>query len=235
MAKRPIFLPDKSQKKTKLVSEVMLDFKWHPGVAPSQKKKNIIELHAAAKNQQISSVLEISTKSEDDLGRRLSAFNLSVNTMEHGAILLESAFQGSKVFEGGGPFKDLYGKEGRKIKKDIRLKESGDLQCFRFEGMDWGLEPKTAFYDWLYLNALKKEAELSTQLMKYQGFTDIEFNPKKSINCQARSCALYVALASKNIFKKALEDKNFFIELLNQGLCYCADSTDKQQKLFFNS
>jgi hypothetical protein len=31
------------------------------------------------------------------------------------------------------------------------------------------------------------------RLNKYVGFTDIEFNPSKSINCQARSCALFVS------------------------------------------
>lgn len=29
------------------------------------------------------------------------------------------------------------------------------------------------------------------EFLTFELFTDIEFNPKKSINCQARSCALY--------------------------------------------
>ena len=37
------------------------------------------------------------------------------------------------------------------------------------------------------------------QIRERDGFTDIAFNPKKSLNCQARSAALYVALARDGI------------------------------------
>ena len=53
---------------------------------------------------------------------------------------------------------------------------------FSFDGTDWDLEPKTAFYDWLYLHALKErdnEGDVTQGLQPYGAFTDIEFNPKK--------------------------------------------------------
>ena len=56
------------------------------------------------------------------------------------------------------------------------------------------LIPRTAFYDWLYINALMENADLAEQVMEYDAFTDIEFNPNKSINCQARAAALFVAM-----------------------------------------
>ena len=34
--------------------------------------------------------------------------------------------------------------------------------------------------------------------MNYDIFTDIEFNEKKSINCQARACAIYKSLRLSN-------------------------------------
>ena len=63
-----------------------------------------------------------------------------------------------------------------------------------FEGFKFPLEPKTVFYDWLYINSLVAHRDWLKRLDKYDGFTDIEFNPNKSINCQAKSCALFVSL-----------------------------------------
>ena len=45
-------------------------------------------------------------------------------------------------------------------------------------------------------------------------FTDIEFNPEKSFNCQARSCALYVALLKAGILRDAMTDPESFVEVL---------------------
>lgn len=68
---------------------------------------------------------------------------------------LEMAFQGSKVFAAGGPFTDIYhAKDSRDAKRDPRLKESGPLIGFPFENVNFPLGPKTAFYDWLYINSL---------------------------------------------------------------------------------
>jgi hypothetical protein len=55
------------------------------------------------------------------------------------------------------------------------------------------------FYDWLYLSALYEHREgLRNHIFHYAGFTDIEFNPERSINCQARSCVLLVSLMKKD-------------------------------------
>lgn len=61
--------------------------------------------------------LEISTKSEEPLGRKLSAFHLTLN---HYA--LENVFQSAKVFENGGPYLDLLNVAPREAKHDERLK-----------------------------------------------------------------------------------------------------------------
>ena len=36
------------------------------------------------------------------------------------------------------------------------------------------------FYDWIYINALYKNKEIFNELIKYNAFTDIEFNPNKA-------------------------------------------------------
>lgn len=190
---------------------------WHPGFAPSQKKKNIVALHESAARAGYSPLLEVSTKSEEKVGQHLSAFNLKVRTKQYGMLPLESAFQGSKVFERGGPFTDLYETDVRMAKRDERLKESGRLVGFRFENLVFPLEPKTAFYDWLYISALYEHREwLRDHIFHYAGFTDIEFNPERSINCQARSCALLVTLMKNDWIGDAMSSPGAFIGLLSK-------------------
>lgn len=231
MADRPIFLP--SQRADRLVEEICLSFQWHPGLAASQKKKNVAALHAAAANRGISPVLEVSTKSEELLGQRLSAFNLKVELDEGAVIPLECAFQGSKVFRDGGPFSDLYWGESRAAKRDERLSTSGPLVAFSFDGQQFPLEPKTAFYDWLYLRALYPHREFLRRLDRYEAFSDIEFNPEKSINCQARSCALFVSLSRRSLLDQCARSSTFFIQTLFPDAVQQPHSDkDRQSRMF---
>jgi hypothetical protein len=211
MAERPVFVPVPGE--SELVREIGFELKWHPGFAPVQKQKNVAALHAAAAAAGYSPLLEVSTKSREKLGRHLSAFHLKVRSSK-GEIPLESAFQGSKVFEAGGPFTDLYGVEPRFAKRDPRLRESSSLVAFELHGARFPLEPRTLFYDWLYLNAIFPHRVWLARLNRFAGFTDIEFNPERSLNCQARSCALFVALMAKGLLDRAVESPEAFRMIL---------------------
>ncbi len=211
MATRPVFVPQKKGKL--LVSEVPIDFKWNPGMAASQKKKNITALHAAAKSRGLDRLLEISSKSEDEVGRRLSAFSLKLQVGDR-AIFLECAYQGSKVFRHGGPYTDLFMLLPREAKKDPRLRSSGELIGFEFAGEQFPLSPKNAFYDWLYIRTLFPHRLWISEKVSYQGYTDIEFNPAKSINCQARAFAELMALADRGQLERVGEDFLYFASLL---------------------
>lgn len=213
MAERPIFIPAPND--PALVREIYFRLVWNPGFAPVQKQKNVKALHEAAAAGGYAPLLEVSTKSEEKLGQHLSAFHLKVQSGTHGEIPLECAFQGSKVFERGGPFTDLYTKDVRSAKRDPRLRESGPLVGFKFEDVCFGLQPRTAFYDWLYLGAIFPHREWLTRLLRYKGFTDIEFNPERSINCQARSCALFVSLMVSCRLEGAVESPECFRNLLS--------------------
>jgi hypothetical protein len=216
MAERPIFVP--SPESPELVNEIFFQLEWNSGFAPIQKKKNIAALHASAAKRGFAPLLEVSTKSDSPLGQYLSAFNLKVRSWEFGEIPMECAFQGSKVFETGGPYTDLYTlAEARDARNDNRLRESGRLVGFSFEGTSFSLEPKTAFYDWLYINAISASWKPFSALKQYAGFTDIEFNPYRSINCQARSCALFVTLVSKGALQSAISSPDAFTELLSRS------------------
>lgn len=193
---------------------VSVEFEWFPGLSPSQKQKSIRSLHAAAGRRNVPRVLEISTKSETSLGVALSAFNLQMTTPGGRTASVEALFQSSKVFQDGGPYPDLLEKSSAAARSDLRLRSSGKLTGFRLEGIEWGLQPTTAFYDWLYLNALRQTPHLSDFLMDYDGFTDIEFNPERSLNCQAASAALFVALKRRQELDAALQSPECFLACL---------------------
>ncbi|HEX9063446.1 MAG TPA: hypothetical protein VF941_25010 [Clostridia bacterium] len=211
MAKRPVFISNTNI--CGYVEEKEIEFTWFPGLSKSQKQKSIESLHNAfLKEYPESKVLEISSKSLHPSGVELSAFNLMLSFKDKN-LNVETAFQSSKVFELGGPYLDLLDKTAREAKADERLKSSGKLICFGFNGQKWPLEPKTAFYDWLYLNAVSQNADLADQLIEYTAFTDIEFNPQKSINCQARSAALFVSLKRMGILEDTIDSVENFLKV----------------------
>lgn len=195
-----------------------VDFTWHPGLSATQKKKSVRALHQAACDQlHTRNLLEISTKSECDLGVKLSAFNLQFTTRKNNLTLsVESAFQGSKVFSEGGPYIDLYKADSKSAKIDKRIRNSGRLISFRLFGLEWPLKPITAFYDWVYINALIKNPELADDLDAFDGFTDIEFNPEKSLNCQAHSAALYLSLRRAGTLDYAMSSPTHFLETVGK-------------------
>lgn len=214
MANRPIFVSEST--KDSFINEVNVEFQWFPGMAVSQKQKSINSLHNSASNQGLSPILEISSKSENPLGVRLSAFNLKLRIVENILTTVETAYQGSKVFKNGGPYTDLYNRNSREAKKDERLFESGNLIGFELDGVRWELIPETSFYDWIYINALKQNEDLADGILRYKSFSDIEYNPKKQVSCQARSAAYFVSLSKLNLLNDFLTSKKDFLQLYNQ-------------------
>ena len=183
MAKRPAFFA----REEKVVQDIF-SFEWFSGFAISQKQKSIESLHhAILKADADARPLEISTKSKDAIGISLSAFNLRLNK-----YTLENVFQSAKVFVNGGPYPDLLNVPPKAAKRDERLHNSGNLKAFRYQNEDFPLIPKTVFYDFIYIAAVKNSftADEIKEISSYNYFTDIEFNPTKSINTQARAAAM---------------------------------------------
>lgn len=193
MARRPVYRV--SDGAPYFVCETV-EFTYSGGFAVSQKQKNIAAIHASfGRAHPDARILEISTKSLQPLGVELSAFRLLKEVPSLGCrIPVENVFQGGKVFAEGGPFLDLYEVSPREAKGDPRLRECGQLTSFYFEGEHYHTEPKTAFYDWIYANAVLENGLLAETLAQYDAFSDVEFNPQKSINCQAKAAALFVSL-----------------------------------------
>ncbi len=214
MATRPYFL---SVMNNGFYEEKSAEFEYFSGFAISQKRKSIASLHAAIleKNPE-AKILEVSRKSEHILGTKLSAFNLTLSMSDGSSYPVENIFQSSKVFENGGPFRDILYKTPLEAKRDERLKSSGDLVCFNFSGFEWDLLPRSYFYDYVYINAIARNMELRDELMEFDTFTDIEFNPKVSFNCQARSVAIYVSLRKQNKVREYLSNRDKFREVYEQ-------------------
>lgn len=227
MAQRPVFIPLPSKELG--VLEVIVEFHWSAGMAIVQKQRNVRAIHDAAKKLGFKNLLEVSTRSEINIGKALSAFNLRLHVERMESMSVETAFQGGKVFEEGGPFTDLYLADPRLAKRDPRLRNSGRLTAFSFQNELWPLEPKTAFYDWLYVTALHQNPSLASRILKYDGFTDIEFNSRKSFSTQARSCALYVTLQRSGKFEEALASKDAFLRYVR--MAYSAQDLEEPRLL----
>ncbi|KJJ98025.1 hypothetical protein UB44_15625 [Burkholderiaceae bacterium 26] len=216
MATRPIFMPSLSG--PLLVSTELIEFHWFPGMAKSQAQKSIDSLHEKARQLlHVDRVLEISSKSKEEYGVKLSAFNLMITTPRR-EYSLECAYQASKVFERGGPFKDLLNVKSIDAKRDPRLTQFGRLTKFQWYGTDWPLQPRTAFYDWLYINALHRQPDLAQVVLGYRAFSDIAFNPERSINCQAYAAALYVSLHERGLLtEEVLKDQKQYLSVIDTG------------------
>lgn len=209
MAIRPVFV-------VSLNSEYCIrentEFEFFRGLSNKQKQKSINSLHQAFRLKNPDKrILEISTKSENELGVQLSAFNLIIKTKQGKEFSVESAFQASKVFERGGPYKELLYVPSKIAKKDERLKNSGRIVAFELNNRRFTTEPKTYFYNWLYINTLSLHSDLAEQILEYTAFTDISFNPQKSINCQAEAAAIYVSLHKQGLLEEALQDEKTFL------------------------
>lgn len=213
MAVRPVYIPKNSAPFYDIVN---IEFKWNGGFAVSQKQKNIRAIHDGFRLiYPNTNPLEISSKSLIETGVKLSAFNLMKYVPElERSIPVENVYQAGKVFENGCQYTDLMLVSPKNAKRDERLKNSGRLIKFRFNGQDFPLVPESLFYDYIYLNAVLENKELAQKITEYSGFTDIEFNPQKSTSTQAKSAAVYVALSNLGLLEK-IKDYNSFVFLFD--------------------
>lgn len=212
MAKRPVFAAG-DQNHAVYCQEV--EFEWHAGLSDAQKRRCVASLHGAyLSGRPGKRVLEISSKSEEPLGVQLSAFNLTKYAPSVGRpVPVECLFQGSKVFSQGGPYTEMYAGRPIDAKRDPRLKTSGALMRYCCEGRDFPTWPMTAFYNWLWCSALLEHPDLAEQLLEYDAFTDIVFNPEKSRNTQAEAAAVFVSLARRGLLGE-IADFDCFVKLL---------------------
>ena len=56
-------------------------------------------------------------------------------------------------------------------------------------------------------HSFKSKQKFKSLILNYEAFTDIEFNPEKSLNCQAYSAALYSSMVHNKILNNNKEYK----------------------------
>lgn len=216
MATRPVYIVNNNN----YIEKKIIEFEWIKGMHISRKLLCSKSLQKSASEElqiDISNFLEISSCADIELGKNLSAFNLKTNFENSDKIYsVESAFQSSKVFQNGGPYKELIHSNSKDAKKDPRIKNSGELLHFEFMGKKIDADGTTIFYDWLYINVLLKNTDLHKSILKYRVFTDIAFNPQKMLNTQAFSIALFVALKLKNIDMSDFRNFEVFKEVTKE-------------------
>ena len=189
--------------------EKIIEYTFVPGFAPSQRIKNVINLNDSINSKYPGlRTLEVSTKSDTELGKKLSAFNLKLD-----GKYIESIFQSSKVFNDGIQYINLINEKPIDAKRFIQSLPKKEITKFKYNGIEYPIEPKSMFYDFIYICALRNIPEVSSALKQYDIFTDIEFNYKKSINCQARACAIYSYLLKINKVDEYLNNIELFKSL----------------------
>lgn len=153
------------------------------------------------------------------LGAKLSAMHLNKRTLK-GITTVESAFQSSRIYGDGakriGPFPEYRFLPGRECKKLVKeaAKEMHSYQ-YELDGLTFYAPAHhiSQFYDFLYLNALlePENEEVKNKLLqeKYTAFTDLA---TKSLNCQARSAAIFVGLVRAGMIDE-VRDYDSYLKL----------------------
>lgn len=199
MAKKLIFIVNEENS----VEEKIVEYKYIAGNSSLQKSKNVCSLHDSIKKEFNGQILEISSKSYFDIGKELSAFNLKVE-YKGKKIPIENIYQSSKVFENDEQFTEILNYSPLEAKRCMYKSKNKKIVSFRFDDKNYPITPSTLYYNYIYCRALKQNHHLIKEIIKYNIFTDIEFNYIYSVNCQARAVAIYLSLYKNGLLEEAL-------------------------------
>lgn len=246
--------------------EKLVEFEWFSGMSWQQHQKSSLSMLSVLEAQGHTPA-EISRRSIDkDFGVQLSAFNLKLNganvenifqaykTFNDGGPYLDLLSVDPKFakndcriqsYESKKPclthkidFKNKEFYESEHVCRYCQSRLNRKLIGFSSKNTNWELEPKSMFYDAIYISALLQNKTLANQLVQHDAFTDIEFNQKilyskdkGPFNCQARSCAIYVTLKKNGFTDEAILKSISSPEQISQ-LYSIRDEKFEQQNLF---
>lgn len=205
--------------------EKEVEFKWEGGFPTIEivrkSSKNLTE--SAKQNLKLKEVFEVS-RAGDEFFRNFSAFKLKIKVDIETKMYLEVVYQYSKVWrlESCNDLLQISSKmaKSREAKKTAKQKkqekEVMERYCIKIGDLEreFPIEPKEAFYNWLYIFALmqnqnKKLREGLIRIVNDNpvGFTDIYYkNSKNRYNCQARAVAQFIGMYRS-------KGENFLLEL----------------------
>ncbi|MCY4122686.1 MAG: SLOG family protein [Acidobacteria bacterium] len=142
-------------------------------------------------------VLEISSRSDEPLGRSLSAMRLgAADTDDKHGLPVESIYQAAKCYGDRGPDEQPLPNGFDAKRRDRERRTVGALAGFEHNGTFWPAASGSAFYDRLWIKAAgAAAAEHPTRdLHGYAAFSDQFHRPGQSVACQARAAAMLVGL-----------------------------------------
>lgn len=213
--------------------EKVVEFEWFSGMSWQQRQKSSLSMLHELSTLGYTPI-EISRRAVDqDFGAQLSAFHLKLNKINvenifqaykkfnDGGPYFDLLYVDPKLarndcrlqtYESKKPcqtyqveYKNKGFYDDDAVCTFCRTRKSRRLTNFTSGKEEWDTEPKSMFYDAIYIAALLQNKQLSDRLLNYNAFTDIEFNQqiaysqlKGPFNCQARSCAIFVTLKNAN-------------------------------------
>lgn len=201
--------------KDESILEIEYTFDYYPGFSIQQKQLSIESLHEEIlKDNKSLSILEVSRKSKNYLGKELSAFNLRVNINDN-SYPVECVYQSAKVYTNHNKLEllDCEPLEAKRRANEYMNSNHFEVISFDLFDLPFPTFPSSLFYDYLYILAISQNKNLGSKIIKYDCFTDIEFNHIKQFASQARSCAIYCYLQKNNCLGSFLEEPLRFIEI----------------------
>lgn len=170
------------------VIEEDIAFSFTYGTYRSTKINNmkVLKKEALDKGYRESELLEISTVSDNKFGNMLSALNLNIKLKSGREMSVENIYQLSKK------------------------PNKGHIEYFEFGPTRFSNEPKTMYYDYLYMLALYTHKEYWEYLENHKYFTDVFFNSCKQINTQARAAAIFKTFLGNTDFLEIMENSKDF-------------------------
>lgn len=215
---RPVYEVVTDPENPNMYKAVDVEFKWYPGLSVVQRRRSIVSLQQAyLEDHPDGKVIEVTTKSLNHIGEQFSPFYLTVKVDSGREVPVETVYHACKVYENAGPYTDILEKEPGHAKKDPRGKNSGKLTGFLFDGIEFPPDPRAFFFCWLYIRALREHPDQAKELLNYNAFTDILFNPKKGFVNQAMACAIYVSLVKRGLLDEAMSSPEEFYKIVFEG------------------
>ena len=142
-------------------------------------------------------VLEISSRSDDPLGRSLSAMRLRADdTDSERRLPVESIYQAAKCYGEGGPDEAPLPNGFDAKRRDRDRRAGGALTGFEHAETFWPAASGSAFYDriWIKAAGVAEATHPSLGLHRYDAFSDQFHRPGQAVACQARAAAMFVGL-----------------------------------------
>ena len=144
---------------------------------------------------------------------------------KRGITYVEPAFQSSRIYSDEtrrvGPFPEYMFLPGKECKKIVK-KESLGMHSYQyyFDGLTFYAPEHhiSQFYDFLYLNALlEPENEVVMKELLNCGYTAFSDLATKSLNCQARSAAIFVGLVKAGLIDE-VRDYETYLKLFRTSI-----------------